>query len=191
MEKELKPEESLRIINEMISSAKSNLSDKIFNYLFWGWTIAFISFSHFILKYFNLFDRPDYLWLLVFPGMLITFVYNYRKGREKKVLSHIEKVHVFTWISFIISYFIVLVFMKKLNYQVTPLIFILVAFATFISGFILKFVPLIIGAVIFWVGASLCFIIPNDFVQLLSAILVILGFLIPGYMLKSYNKKNA
>lgn len=192
MEKEiLKPEESLRIINDMISSAKTNLSDSSFNFLFWGWTISLLSLFDFIIDYFNLFNKSEYVWLLIIPGIIITFIYNYRKGKKQKTFSHIEKIHTFTWAAFMISYFIILVFMKELNYQITPLIFILVAIATFISGFILKFRPLIIGGVVFWLGAIFCFIIPNQFVQLLGSIVVIFGFLVPGYMLKSYGKKNA
>ncbi len=191
MEKELKPEESLKIINNMISSAKSKLSDKSFNFLFWGWTISLISLAHFIIEYFKLYKNPSLVWLLIFPGIIITFIYNYRKGKAEQVFSHIDKIHTFTWIGFVISYFIVLFFMKELNYQMTQIIFVLVAFATFISGFILKFRPLIYGAIIFWIGAVLSFIIPDQFVQLLGSIVVILGYIIPGYMLKSYNKKNA
>ncbi|MDA3955039.1 MAG: hypothetical protein PF485_15450 [Bacteroidales bacterium] len=190
-EKVLKPEESLQIINDMISSAKSKLSDKSFNFLVWGWTIALISLSHFIIEYFELYKNPAIVWLLIFPGMIITSIYNYRQGKSTKVFSHIDRVHMFTWIGFIISYFIVLFFMKKLNYQITPLIFILTAFATFVSGFILKFKPLIYGAIIFWIGAVLCFLIPSEFVQLLGFIILVFGFIIPGYMLKSYSKKNA
>jgi len=190
-EKTLNPEESLKIINEMISSAKTNLSDKIFNFLFWGWAIALISLAHFIVSYLNLYKNPDLLWLLIFPGDIIVFIYNYKKGRSRKVISPIERIHFVTWMAFLISYFLVLFFMKELNYQITSLIFILVAFATFISGFILKFRPLIFGAVIFWIGAIISFYINYEFLQLLSFVITSLGFLVPGYMLKNYNKKNA
>ena len=191
MKNELKPEESLKIINDMISSTKINLSESIFNFLFWGWTISILSLSDFIIGYFNLYKNPNIVWFLVFPGIIITFIYNYRKGKSKKALTHIDKIHSYTWIAFIISYFIVIFFGKEINYQISQLIFLLAAMATFISGFILKFRPLIFGGILFWIGTIICFIIPDQYVQLISSFIIILGFLIPGYMLKSIAKKNA
>ena len=190
-EKGLKPEESLKIINDMISSAKINLNEYIFYFMFWGYTIAILSLMHFITNYFNLLKNPELVWTLVVPGMIICAIYGYRTGRKKKTFSHIDKIHTFTWIAFIISYIIIIVFGKEVNYKIAQLIFILAGMATFISGFVLKFRPLIIGAIVFWLGAILSFIIPSLYVPLAGFFILITGYLIPGYMLKNYAKKNA
>ncbi|MCG8410325.1 MAG: hypothetical protein MI739_03465 [Bacteroidales bacterium] len=187
----LSPEESLKIINKMITSAKTNLGDSSFNFLFWGWTISLISLSHFILEYFKLSQMPQIVWFLIFPGIAVVTIYNIKKSRKRRVFSHIEKIYSFAWLAFIISYFIIIIFMKEINYNITPIIFILIANATFISGLALKFRPLIYGTILFWISAIVCFLIPNEFIQLLNSIAVILGFLIPGYLLKSEKYKNA
>lgn len=191
MEKELKPEESLKIINDMISSAKINLREHNFYFLFWGYTIALISLMHFITDYYMLLNNPEIVWLLVIPGMIVSGIYGYITGRKKKTFSHIDKIHTFAWVAFIISYVIIIVFAPELNYKIPQLVFILVGMATFISGSALKFRPLIFGAIVFWISAVIGFIIPGTFVQLLGFFTIVLGFLVPGYMLKKYSKKNA
>lgn len=190
-EKELKPEESLKIINDMISSAKINLNEHIFYFMFWGYMIASLSLLQFITDYFNLLNNPEIVWIMVFPGIIISAIYGYIKGRKKKTFSHIDRIHTFTWIAFTISYIIIIVFGEEVNYKIAQLIFILVGMATFISGFVLKFRPLIIGAIVFWLGAIISFIIPSLYVPLAGFFILITGFLIPGYMLKNYTKKNA
>ncbi len=191
MEKELKPEESLKIINDMISSAKINLREHNFYFLFWGYTIALISLMHFIADYYMLLNNPEIVWLLVIPGMIVSGIYGYVTGRKNKTFSHIDKIHSFTWFAFIISYIIIIIFGKEVNYNISELIFVLVGMATFISGTVLKFRPLTFGAIVFWIGAIICFIIPHIYVTLVSFFIIIFGFLVPGYMLKNYSKKNA
>lgn len=187
-EKTLKPEESLKIINDMISSAKTNLSDDSFYLLFWGWLVAFTNIGEFLIANFTNYPRPYIVWLIVLPGILISFIYGYRKSKTEKVTSHIDKIHLYVWISVIISYFILVFFGNQINYKIPQLIFILVAIATFLSGSIIKFKPLIYGGILFWIGSILLFIVPDFYVHLLSAFIVILGFIIPGYMLKKYRK---
>ncbi|MFC2104539.1 hypothetical protein ACFLS4_04215 [Bacteroidota bacterium] len=190
-EKLLKPEESLKIINDMISSAKANFSDDSFYFLFWGWLVAIANIGEFVITNFTNYPKPYLIWLFVFPGIIVSTIYGYRKSKKEKIVSYIDKIHTWVWISFIISYFIILFFGSKLNYNIPQLVFILIASATFLSGLIIKFKPLILGGILFWFGSILLFIVPEFYVPLLSSAFVIIGFLIPGYMLKSYVKKNA
>ncbi|MFC2151616.1 hypothetical protein ACFLSE_03740 [Bacteroidota bacterium] len=190
-EKVLKPEESLKIINDMISSAKSNFSDDSFYFLFWGWLAAIANIGEFVITHFTNYPKPHLIWLLVFPGIIFTSIYGYVKSKKEKITSHLDKIHTYVWISFIISYFIILFFGSKLNYNIPQLVFVLIASATFLSGLIIKFKPLIFGGILFWFGAILLFIFPDFYIPLISAGFIILGFLVPGYMLKSYIKKNA
>jgi hypothetical protein len=69
---------------------------------------------------------------------------------------------------------------------------IITGFAVFVSGNILKFQPLKWGALIFWLG-SLCYpMIEQDaFQALFYALIVSIGYLIPGYMLSKKYKKEA
>jgi hypothetical protein len=57
--------------------------------------------------------------------------------------------------------------------------------ATVTSGTILKFRPLMVGGVVFFVGGLLCFLMSNEMQSLASAFTIAIGYLVPGYLLKS------
>ncbi len=74
--------------------------------------------------------------------------------------------------------------MSKINYAVTPLVFLLAGNATFLSGTILKFRPLIWGGIIMWIGAILIFFLSYEHQLIISPAIIVFGYLIPGYLLR-------
>jgi hypothetical protein len=72
--------------------------------------------------------------------------------------------------------------------MVAPHILLLAGFPTFVSGFIIKFRPLIAGGICFWIIALAVNFAPPSFAPLGMPIAVLTGYLIPGYMLR--NKVN-
>ncbi len=130
MEKNLSPEESLKIINEMIRSAKTNFKENSFYFIFWGWVIIFAEIAQLLISEFTNFAHPHYVWFIVFPAMLISGWYGYSKGKKKPVNSHIVRINIMNWLSFLISYFIIILFSKNYHH-IAPIIFILAGNATF------------------------------------------------------------
>ena len=63
-EKVLKPEESLKIINDMISSAKSNFRDESFYFLFWGWLVVIANLGEFVITQYTNYPKPYQVWFL-------------------------------------------------------------------------------------------------------------------------------
>jgi hypothetical protein len=68
---------------------------------------------------------------------------------------------------------------------VSPYILMLVGFPTFMSGIIIKFRPLIIGGICFWIFALLVNFSGPVLGPLGVPLSMIAGYLIPGYMLKN------
>ena len=68
--------------------------------------------------------------------------------------------------------------------EVTPYILLLAGFPTFLSGFIIRFKPLIFGGICFWIVALLVNFAGPDLAPLGTPVAMLLGYLIPGYMLK-------
>jgi low temperature requirement protein LtrA len=58
-----------------------------------------------------------------------------------------------------------------------------VGLATFISGAILRFSPLIIGAVVFWIASGISPLFSGVDFLLVYAAVIFLGYVIPGLML--------
>ncbi|MBU8891744.1 MAG: hypothetical protein KOO66_03145 [Bacteroidales bacterium] len=190
-EKELKPEESLQIIEKMIQHTKGNLHDSSFYFLLWGWIVLIGSSGQIILERFTDCNKPYLIWLIIIPGVIANTIYGIRHGKRTCVSSHLDRLNLMIWITFLVSYFIVIIFIKEFNYNIAPVIFLLAGNATFLTGIVIKFKPLIFGGIIFWAGVLCMYIIPGDFAEFVSPIVIIFGYLIPGYMLKSYSKKNA
>jgi hypothetical protein len=76
-----------------------------------------------------------------------------------------------------------------INWQLNPVIMLMSTIPTVVSGVLIKFRPLIIGGVCFWVFGILCFLVPDPWQFLVGAVAVIVGYLIPGFMLR-YKKEN-
>jgi len=190
-EKELKPEESLQIIEKMINRTKGNLHDNSFYFLLWGWIVLIGNIGQIILSRIPTINKPYLIWLIIIPGIIANFVYGMRQGKKNCVRTHLDRVNFLNWISFLVGYAIILVFMSKFNYKIEPIIFLLAGNATFLTGIIIKFKPLIWGGIVFWLGVIGLFLLPTNLVVFVSPIIIILGYLVPGYLLKFQNKKNA
>lgn len=189
-EKELKPEDSLQIIEKMIQKTKGNLYDSSFYFLLWGWIILIANIGQIIFNYIE-YDKSYLIWLLIIPGIIASAVYGARHGKKTKASTHLDRINFMIWMTFLACYFTIIIFMKSLDYQIVPLIFLFAGNATFLTGIVIKFKPLMWGGMIFLAGVFAYFLLPGEYFQFISPIVIILGYLIPGYLLKAQNKKNA
>ena len=177
-------EESLRIISEMINKTKSDVHQGSFHLLFWGWLIFFCSLGEYLLLNLTSISHPWYVWLLTIPGVFVSLTYGFIKGRKAKVYTYAGMLYMWTWLGFLGTAIVLFIVMSKNLENVIPFILLLVGLPTFISGFIIKFIPLILGGIIFWVFALVAYFAGPSLGLLASSIAVLTGYLIPGYLLK-------
>lgn len=85
-EKVMTGEESLHIITDMINKTKVNISQSSFHLLFWGWLIFACSLSEFVLWKFTSFSNPWYVWFFVVPGVFVSLIYGFIKGKKNPSL---------------------------------------------------------------------------------------------------------
>ncbi|MEM6641464.1 MAG: hypothetical protein AAF616_00680 [Bacteroidota bacterium] len=191
MEENLTNEERLILISDMISQAKKNFaSGGSFHFLLWGWVISLANFGHYFLEKFDLFDAPFIVWLITFPASVVSIWYGFAKSKNAPVRSHLDTVYSSIWISVFAMVIICLVFMAKLGFNHNPIILLFAGLGTFISGILMKYRPIKIGGIILWVGACMGLFSSVTDQQLIAGISVILGQLIPGYMLKKVESKD-
>ncbi len=186
----LSENESLEIITEMIKVAQGNVINSSFHFLLWGWVILTCNLGQFILQEIIHFEVPYMIWLICIPASIVSSMYGRKAYNKIPAKSHLNKIYQYIWISFLISLIILLVFFANAKGQLilNPVILIFVAFATFLSGMVLKFKPLLIGGILFWVFSVISLIIYNEYQLLISALAILTGYLIPGYMLKRTNR---
>lgn len=187
-EKMMTGEESLRIITDMINRTKVNIQQGSFHLLFWGWLILVCSLADYFVMNFTGYLHHYYVWFLTIPGGFVSMIYGFVKGRKAKIHTYADRLYMWVWLGFIFSFVTLFIIHSKELGTVSQYILTLVGFAVFISGFIIKFKPLIIGGILFWIIAIIVSLVAPSIAPLGMPLAVITGYLIPGYMLK--NKGN-
>jgi hypothetical protein len=182
----LTTQESLNIITEMIKNAKGNVKENSFYFLLWGTVVAVAEIGMFSLIQIG-YEHPYIVWLLAIPTWIFTLVTGYRQGKRSRVTSHLDRISAWLWFIFGIVIFTLVAFGRTINWQLTPIIMLMSAIPTVVSGVIIKFRPLILGGISFWVFGILCFLVTGPWQFLLGAVAVTMGYLIPGFMLRYKN----
>ena len=187
-EKMMTGEESLKIITEMINRTKVNIRQGSFHLLFWGWLITVCSLSEWLITNLTHYAHPYYVWILVIPGAFVSMIYGAVTGRKAKVHTYADVLYMWTWIGFLFAAIVLFIVQSDRMENITPYILLLAGFPTFLSGFIIKFKPLIAGGICFWVIAILVHFAGPSLALLGTPVAMLTGYLIPGYMLR--NKVN-
>lgn len=184
-------EQSLELIHRMIKTAQHEIEDDSFYFLLWGWAVFVACVLNFILLKVG-YAYPFIGWLTLMPlAGVATSVYSSKKKKEVKVKSYIDSLMGYVLSSFLVCLFMTLFFQSKLGLNTYPMVMMVYGFWLFISGGALKFKPLIIGGVINWIIAAFSFFIGFELQLIALGVAVLLGYIIPGHMLKNKFKKTA
>jgi hypothetical protein len=188
------PEESFDVINKAIANFKINYKESSKVFLLWGWMLTLASVSNFILLKFVHSMEPWVLkgyvilgsWaLFILIGFIIMYFMVRKMNRTKKVHSHIDKFIDYLWWvtapSFIIATFICI----KLGIAPPPLMLLVAGIATTTTGLVIKFRPLTIGGMSFFVFSVAATFVTNEYMALVVSAALICGYLIPGYLLRT------
>lgn len=188
MEQELKPQESLILIQNMINKAQSKVAENGFLYLLWGFTVLFCAIFQFCSYRFNLVEKPEMVWAITWIVVFYQIYYISKKDKKSTVKSYSDELIGYVWMVFGITMFIVgFVVARQQQWSILyALIIGLYGMPTFLSGAIMKFTPLKIGAIFCWVLACAASFAPLIYSLVFLAIAVIVAWIIPGYLL---NKK--
>jgi hypothetical protein len=184
----LDAQQSLDLIANMIRQTQGNVSDSSFYFLLWGWVIAICNFGMYgLMKFYS----PKYaaiVWTLCIPAWIATMIYGNKQDKSRTVTTHLDKISMWLWIGLGIAIIPAWVFGSKINWMVNGVILMQVGLATFVSGIIIRFKPLVFGGITLWIGATLCYLVSPIDQYLVGGITMMLGYLVPGYMLRKINK---
>jgi len=183
----LTAEQSLEIITKMIRQAHGNVRRSSAYLILWGATIALANIGMFTLLLLE-YARPFVVWLITIPAWLVTIFISYIRKKNATTISHLDKINLLLWYSYGIVIFTVVAFGFKVNFQLNALVLLISAVPTFVSGIIVKFRPLVVGGILYWILGIVCFLVGDPWQYLVGAIAVTTGHLIPGLML-SNNKE--
>lgn len=206
MEKNFTEQDSLRLINEMITQARDNIQKGAANYMIRaGYSVAIIAIANIILI--HVLPNPNmafWVWSLMFPYFIIEKILGRKSDKQTLVKTHIDKIIGNIWEAFAYSVAILLVIIFGMGYifkvyyfviLITPTILILMGLAQYITAAASRFKPFYWGVIAFWCGALLCMITlivykSSEIQFIILAICMIIGFVIPGHILNSKAKEN-
>ncbi len=180
----LNAQQSLELITNMIREAKGNMQKSSFYFLLWGWTIVIANLGVYIMLEFTTIGNPFIIFGITIPAAIISMIYGMNQGKKVIAPTILNNINKWMWIGFGINCFILVFFGGKTNWQINPIIITMCAAPTFLSGIMLRFKPLIVGGILFWVFGITSFMIDSKAQFLLAAVALTVGYLIPGYMLK-------
>jgi len=187
------PQDSLQLIESMINKAQNRFNENGHLYLLWGWVIFACSIVHFVLAYWKLYDQPQIVWVATWGALIYQMIYIFRKKRKERVKTYTDEIIGYVWLVFVILMALVGFLTGKANAWalMNPLFLVLYGVPTFLTGAIIKFPPLQVGAFSCWILAVVSAFVPFQFQVLFFAIAVLSAWIIPGYLLRSqFNKHN-
>jgi hypothetical protein len=185
-------QDSLQLIEAMISKAQNRFNENGHLYLLWGWTIFVCSIASFVSMYFFQGLYFNFIWMLTWVVVIYQTIYLIRRKKKSTVKTYTDEINGYVWIVFaIMGGLLSFVLVRAGQFElINTAILILYGMPTFLSGIILKFKPLVIGAVCCWVLAFISTMIPEVFNFLLLTIAVIAAWIVPGYLLRSRFKNQ-
>jgi len=183
------PAQSLQIIQAMIDKAKDNLRHNSFYFLLWGWLVFLCAIAEFILIEYTSVKKHSIVWNLMLVGAVATIVYSIKKERSKHVRSYLEETMKYFGISLGILYasFAFIFGHYDLWAFAFPVYILVYAFACFFMGSVMRFRFLQLGGLACLPLMILSVYVTFQWQLLLLALAVLIGYIIPGHMLKKQN----
>ena len=185
MEQELTPSESLKLIETMIGQAKHSFQRNSFYFLLWGVLLIAAMIVNYAMAM-NGDPRGGYAWAVVgIVGGIISWVHGAREGKRHQVTNVMDRMMMWLWLGFLATLLITMMGSGASGQPMTVgSIIVLTGLPTFVTGQLIRFRPLILGGVLFWVLGAVSYFVDTQTVALLYIAAIFFGYLVPGYLLK-------
>lgn len=183
-EQQLTTKESLDIIRQMMDQARFNFSRGSFFFILWGTLLAVCSVLQYTLVRMG-YSEGNLAWAVASVlGAVASYWYGKKWGRETEVTTIFDRVYVAIWITYMATLPILATMVLTARIDPGPFIMVLTGLATIISGWVLRFAPLVIGGVLLWAFALIIYFVLPDFGSLIFALGMVTSYIIPGIIMK-------
>lgn len=181
--------QELQLVKEMIQRTKQTVVDRGAFFLLWG---ALVSLACSVTFALTQLGHEPWIWIpwaILMPiGGIASMLLMRRYQERSKYTSFIEHSYDSVWLACGLAFFI----MMSVNYitwffppkAVYPVVTLIAGIGTFASGRIMEWTSLRVGGLILWGGAVTMMLVPFHYHPLIMAIVIIPGYMIPGYLLK-------
>ena len=188
----LQPNDSLKIIQEIINQRKQKYEQNGFFFIFWGILISVAGITQFLMYQFDFhFDKSGFVWLILMPlGFIFTFVAKMREGIKAEKQGKSIDWTGWLWLVAGIGAMVGGFTQSSLK-LITILIYLPLIMASLATALQLKNRLWISTSLISFVLVySTLFVNYGYYAILMTVVLATLLFLIPGIQLHSDYKKR-
>ncbi|HSN60721.1 MAG TPA: hypothetical protein VLR49_07290 [Ferruginibacter sp.] len=188
----ISPQESLLLIQSMIAKTRKDMGDNSAHFLLWGWITFIACIGQFVLKNMLHYEKHYLVWLLMFPGIVISIFLGMKQGKKREAITYVGESMKYLWMGMGISYFVLSMILTRLGWgsNIFPFFILLYGLGTFISGKFLQFSPFVWGGLAAWALAVTATFFNYDYQMLIGAVAILISYIIPAYMLRSKNKSS-
>lgn len=192
MEEKFSPEQSLKLIQSMISNTRQVMSDQSIYFLVWGWLTFIACTGQFVLKHYLHYEKHYLVWLIIFIGFFFSLYQGQKEEKNRKVRTYVDDNVKQLWAGMGISFFILVVILSRQGWgtNVFPFFIMMYGLGTFVSGSMIRFRPLAAGGVIAWLLAIGSTFVSYDYQMLFAAAAILFSYIIPAYLLRKRNKQH-
>jgi hypothetical protein len=196
---DLSPAESMDLIEQMIGAAKDDHNERGEGWLIWGWLLFVASIGSLLLIYTGYRAYIGWFWTALLPiGFIVYYFIHLRPRKADQVKTYISNLLNKIEAGFFISLVVIIagsniigMYQHQYGHYLFGYYYILYAFWMFIHGSAIRFKPLIIGAYFNWASAIAIFFLSEfKYVMMISALAVLIGYIIPGYIQKQQYKRS-
>lgn len=188
---------SIHLIQEMLQVSKRKFHADGILMILWGWIMAIKNFTDYTMNISNFpYQIIWYLEIALIVIALLGLVYTifYILRQRLKVQTYIGVSLRYVWIGMFFSMVLVNVIqfnvLHVINFELQhPIFMVIIAFATVVTGGILRYKLIIIGGICFGLLALASSYLPLSTQLLLEGIAWFIAFVVPGHIL--YSKRNS
>ncbi len=192
MEKRITPEESLLIIANTIEETKRRFEENGYILILWGLLIFVVTLSQYILIQAGLAYRTGLPPLLYPPLGTLIFIYAWRRHKKndapKTVAGRILGAMGWTLGGnlMILGFF----FWNRIGATPIPVFLILIAMFIIVTGFFIKFAPLVIGGILCNLLGFATFYLDWQYHPLVMSTASVISLIIPGILLNRDRRRG-
>jgi hypothetical protein len=187
--------EEIRLIKEMVEKTRKATAQSGAIFIFWGFLIIVAIIITYVLAYFHKFQWIWVNWIVwAAIGWGYSAHYGIRQERTRKTRTYAQMAVKHLSIACGAAYLLAAFVFPPLKVYSYNAISILVAFITgiliFMLGGIYEWNLLKWCGLLWWLGAAGMTFVPGDYRTLCLIPLIVFGYLVPGFILRSKYKRE-
>lgn len=190
-ESNFSPQDSLKLIQDMIDKTRQNMGDNSNQFLLWGWVSFAACIGEFLLKNVFHFEQHYLVWLLMFPAALASILMSKKQQRKAVAVTYLGESMQHLWIGMGISFFVLAMILARLGAGtgtgVFPFYILLYGLGTFVTGKFLQFKPFVWGGLAAWVLAITSTFFGASYQMLFGGAAILISYIIPAYLIRRKN----